>query len=183
MRPLGTIMGHFSDKSHKKTFFYASPQWVFKVQTQLCSFRIMLLNISSHMATSVDSQVQMWMEIPEPLSTPPKSQILKQDCYKLFNFTLHWPDRWSPELNPIHKPLLCPMTVQQLPVFFILQSKSITSAAIPDCSETSTRVKSLKWETRPSQTTCQWPYHDRRTSSAQLKFIATIPNQKGGMEL
>ena len=62
------------------------------------------------------------------------------------------------------------MTVQQLPVFFILQSKSITSAAIPDCSETSTRVKSLKWETRPSQTTCQWPYHDRRTSSAQLKL-------------
>ena len=55
----------------------------------------MLLNISSHMATSVDSQVQMWMEIPEPLSTPPKSQILEQDCYKSFNFTWHWPDRWK----------------------------------------------------------------------------------------
>ena len=55
----------------------------------------MLLNISSHMATSVDSQVQMWMEIPEPLSTPPKSQILKQDCYNSFNFNWHWPDRWK----------------------------------------------------------------------------------------
>ena len=56
---------------------------------------MMLLHISSHMAPSVDSQVQMCLEIPEPLSTPTKSQILKYDCYKLFNFTWHWPDRWK----------------------------------------------------------------------------------------